>query len=83
VALNSRATILMTLDGNHLRLPNALVFRSVTLNYTRNPSRRFQFDIGIGVNDDLVRAGHRKPRDARGRRRHRDPAATSLHHRAG
>ncbi len=30
IALNSRATILMTLDGNHLRLPNALVFRSVT-----------------------------------------------------
>ncbi len=54
VALNSRATVLMTLDGNHLRLPNALVFRSVTLNYTRNPSRRFEFDIGIGVNDDLV-----------------------------
>jgi small conductance mechanosensitive channel len=56
VALNSRATILMTLDGNHLRLPNALVFRGVTLNYTRNPTRRFEFDIGIGVNDDLVRA---------------------------
>lgn len=56
VALTSRATILMTLDGNHLRLPNALVFRSVTLNYTRNPTRRFEFDIGIGVNDDLVRA---------------------------
>jgi len=46
----------MTLDGNHLRLPNALVFRSVTLNYTRNPRRRFEFDVGIGVNEDLVRA---------------------------
>lgn len=56
VSLNSRATILMTLDGNHLRLPNALVFRSVTLNYTRNPSRRFDFEVGIGVNEDLVRA---------------------------
>lgn len=56
VALNSRATILMTLDGNHLRLPNALVFRSVTLNYTRNPSRRFQFEIGVGVEEDLVQA---------------------------
>jgi small conductance mechanosensitive channel len=56
VALNSRATILMTLDGNHLRLPNALVFRSVTLNYTRNPSRRFQFEVGVGVEEDLVRA---------------------------
>ncbi len=56
VSMTSRATILMTLDGNHLRLPNALVFRSVTLNYTRNPSRRFEFDVGIGVGEDLVAA---------------------------
>lgn len=56
VALTSRATILMTLDGNHLRLPNALVFSSVMLNYTRNPSRRFAFDVGVGVNEDLIRA---------------------------
>lgn len=56
VALNSRATILMTLDGNHLRMPNALVFRSVRLNYTRNPTQRFEFDVGIGVNDDLIRS---------------------------
>lgn len=56
VAMTSRATVLMTPDGNHLRLPNALVFRGVTLNYTRNPSRRFEFDVGIGVNEDLVAA---------------------------
>lgn len=56
IALTSRATILMTPDGNHLRLPNALVFRSVMLNYTRNPNRRFEFDVGIGVNEDLVLA---------------------------
>ncbi len=56
VALTSRATILMTLDGNHLRIPNALVFGSVMLNYTRNPSRRFNFEIGVGVNEDLILA---------------------------
>lgn len=56
VSLTARATILMTLDGNHLRLPNAMVFRSVTLNYTRNPRRRFEFDVGIGVNEDLLQA---------------------------
>ena len=48
IRLTSRATVLMTPDGNHLRLPNAMVFRSVILNYTRNPSRRFEFDVGIG-----------------------------------
>lgn len=56
VSLSARATVLMTLDGNHLRLPNALVFRSVMLNYTRNPSRRFEFDVGVGVQEDLVEA---------------------------
>lgn len=56
IAMTSRATILMTLDGNHLRLPNALVFRSVMLNYTRNPSRRFEFDVGVGVGENLVLA---------------------------
>lgn len=56
VALTSRATILMTLDGNHLRLPNAIVFRGVILNYTRNPTRRFGIDVGIGVDEDLTHA---------------------------
>ena len=41
IRLTSRATILMTLDGNHLRIPNAQVFKGVILNYSRNPLRRF------------------------------------------
>jgi len=52
-ALNSRATILITPEGNHLRLANAFVFKSVILNYTRNPTRRFSFDLGIGSREDL------------------------------
>ena len=47
VALTSRATILMTVDGNHLQLPNSLVFKSVLLNYTRNPRRRFEFEVAV------------------------------------
>ena len=31
-SLNSRATILLTPEGNHLRLPNAQVFKGVILN---------------------------------------------------
>jgi small-conductance mechanosensitive channel len=56
VRLTSRATILMTLDGNHLRIPNSTVFKAVILNYTRNPERRFQFDLGVDADDDPVQA---------------------------
>lgn len=55
-ALTTRSTTLITLDGNHLRLPNSLVFKGVILNYTRNPQRRFTFRVGIGVGEDPVRA---------------------------
>src|SRR3546814_11904518 len=44
VRLTSRATILMTLEGNHLRIPNSTVFKAVILNYPRNPERRFDFE---------------------------------------
>jgi small-conductance mechanosensitive channel len=56
IRLTSRATILMTLDGNHLRIPNAQVFKGVILNYTRNPLRRFKFGVGVGVGEDLLEA---------------------------
>ena len=52
IRLTSRATILMTLDGNHLRIPNSQVFKAVILNYTRNPQRRFDFELGIDADDD-------------------------------
>jgi small-conductance mechanosensitive channel len=56
VRLHSRATVLMTFDGNHLRLPNALVFKAVITNYSRNPKRRFNFDVPIDHNADPCRA---------------------------
>jgi len=58
IRLTSRATILMTLDGNHLRVPNSQVFKAVILNYTRNPQRRFDFTLGIDANDDPTAARH-------------------------
>lgn len=53
IRLTSRATILLSLDGNHVRIPNAVVFKSRIINYTRNPERRFSFDIGIDPEADL------------------------------
>ncbi len=56
VRLTARATILMTPDGNHLRIPNAKVFKAVILNYTSNPDRRFEFDLGVDADDDPLDA---------------------------
>lgn len=56
IRLTSRATILMTLDGNHLRIPNSTVFKAIILNFTRNPQRRFEFDLGVDGDDDPLAA---------------------------
>lgn len=47
VRLTGRETMLMTLDGNHVQIPNATVFREPMTNYTRNPLRRFAVEIGV------------------------------------
>lgn len=54
VRLTSRATILLTLAGNHLRIPNSKVFKAVLVNYTQNPLRALDFEVSVGVNEDLA-----------------------------
>ncbi len=56
IRLTSRATVMMTLEGNHLRIPNSSVFKAVITNFTRNPQRRFQFELGIDAEDDPTAA---------------------------
>jgi len=56
VALTSRSTLLMTMDGNDLRLPNAMVFKAVVLNYSKNPQRRFDFTITIDPGESIREA---------------------------
>ena len=50
-AMTSRATVLTTLESNHVRIPNATVFKAVITNYTRNPERRFDFRVGVETDD--------------------------------
>lgn len=54
--LMTRATVLMTLDGNHVQIPNATVYRSIIRNYTSNPNRREDFVVGIGYDDSVADA---------------------------
>ena len=51
--LTSRATLLMSFDGNHIRIPNAIVYKGVIVNYSRNPKRRFSFELGVGTDVNL------------------------------
>ncbi len=46
--VNTRGTLLMTLDGNHVQILNSDIFKGTIVNYTSNPNRRFSFQVGIG-----------------------------------
>lgn len=56
IRLTSRATILLSFDGNHIRIPNSTVFKSRILNYSRNAERRFVIDFGVASDSDLTSA---------------------------
>ena len=51
--VTTRGTILMTLNGNHVQIPNATIYKSNIVNYTANPRLRLEFGVGIGYEDTL------------------------------
>jgi len=54
--LNVRTTVLMTLDGNLVQIPNAAVYKTTLRNFTANPNRREDFVVGIGYDDAIDEA---------------------------
>lgn len=54
--LNTRSTVLLTLDGNHVQIPNATVFKSTIKNYSSTPTRRAEFTVGIGYDSSVAKA---------------------------
>jgi small-conductance mechanosensitive channel len=46
----------MTLDGNHVQIPNATVYKNTIRNYSTNPNRRVDFGVGIGYDDAIPAA---------------------------
>ncbi len=54
--MNTRSTILLTIDGNHVQIPNATVFKSTIVNYTAAPARRVTAEVGIGYDDSIADA---------------------------
>ena len=54
--LTNRATVLISLDGNHIQIPNSTVYQSTIRNFTSNPNRREDFTVGIGYDDAIDEA---------------------------
>lgn len=54
--LNMRTTVLLTLEGNHVQIPNALVYKSIIENFSTNPNRRSDFMVGIGYDESVEEA---------------------------
>ncbi len=54
--LNVRVTVVMTLDGNLVQIPNSSVYKNNITNFTTNPSRRGDFVVGIGYDDSINEA---------------------------
>ncbi len=52
--LNSRATIITTWDGNEVRIPNAIVYKTKIVNLTATPERRFEFQLGVRLDTDVA-----------------------------
>jgi small conductance mechanosensitive channel len=54
--IHTRATLIRTYDGRQIVIPNAKLFtESVTVN-TAFDARRLEYDVSIGVSDDIDRA---------------------------
>jgi small-conductance mechanosensitive channel len=54
--LNTRSTVLLTLDGKHVQIPNATVFKNKITNYSTNPHRRSQYAVGIANDASISQA---------------------------
>ena len=54
VRLTSRDTVMMSAEGNHIRIPNSTIMTSPLTNFSRNPLRRFDFTIGVSTELNLV-----------------------------
>ena len=52
-SVTTRGTTIMTLDGDHVQIPNSTIYKSVIQNVTANPHQRQCFTVGIDYEDPL------------------------------
>ncbi|QDT00549.1 mechanosensitive ion channel domain-containing protein [Adhaeretor mobilis] len=55
-SVTTRGTMIMTLDGNHVHIPNSTIYKNVVRNFTANPNSRLEFVVGIDFEDSVAEA---------------------------
>lgn len=55
-SMNTRSTLILSVEGNHIQIPNAVVFKSTIVNYSAAPARRETVDVGIGYEASIATA---------------------------
>jgi len=55
-SVTTRGTQLMTMEGNHVQIPNSTIYKSVIENVSANPNMRLSFAVGVDYNDSATEA---------------------------
>ncbi|MDF1794406.1 MAG: mechanosensitive ion channel family protein, partial [Thalassobaculaceae bacterium] len=55
-SMNTRSTLLMSREGNHIQIPNATVFKSTIVNYSAAAARQELLEVGIGFDVSITAA---------------------------
>lgn len=53
-SMNTRSTVLISAEGNHIQIPNSTVFKNTIENFTAAANRRGDFDVGIGYDASIA-----------------------------
>lgn len=55
-SMTTRSTLLTSVEGNEIHIPNSTVFKNVIENFTSSPDRRGEFVVGIGYDAGAAQA---------------------------
>ncbi len=55
-SMSTRSTLLTSIDGNQIHVPNSVIFKNVIENFTSSPNRRGDFVVGIGYDAGIADA---------------------------
>ncbi|MFH0820664.1 MAG: mechanosensitive ion channel domain-containing protein [Candidatus Peregrinibacteria bacterium] len=56
VSIDTRVTVIQSIDGSQVVVPNQNMLNQILISYTVNPFRRLQIDVGVDYNTDLASA---------------------------